>query len=153
LRFIKILTLLLLLAACAPVASESTMPPATGEPVAVTLESTIPPATGESTAVASEAATTPAAAAAALQFTSGDLVFTLESPADGVIVAEPQAALVGTTSIETILSVNDEIYILPAGQPFSIEVPLLEGPNALDIVASDYAGESIEFVLIVTYQP
>jgi len=143
-RFMKSLPLLLLLTACASVAPvTSTVPPAAVEPAATSIEVATTPA---------ETAT-PTILGTALQWTSGSLVFTLESPVDDAIVAEPQTSLVGTTTVETILSVNDAIYILPAGQPFSIPLPLLEGPNALGIVASDYSGDFIEFVLTVIYQP
>ena len=138
-RLIKVLPILLLLAACAP--------PAAGD----AATSTGGPAVVDSMPAPVEEGA-PAAVATPRQWTSGALSFTLESPGDGVIVVEPQVVLVGTTSVETILSVNEEIVLLPAG-PFSVPVPLLEGPNAFGVVASDYEGNTIEFVLIVIYQP
>ncbi len=88
-----------------------------------------------------------------LRFTSGGLVFRLDSPADGAVTTEPQAILRGAVNVDAVLSVNEEIYLLDGGQPFEISVPLLEGPNALGIVVSDYEGNVIEFVLTVIYEP
>jgi hypothetical protein len=145
---IKILPLLLLLAACVPVASTDDAPPAPGE----AATDAGGPAVVQATPVPGTEAS-PTAVATPRQWTSGALTFTLESPPDGVMVTTPWVSLEGTTNVETILSINDEVSILPAGQPFSIPVQLLEGPNALGVVASDYEGNTIEFVLIVIYQP
>lgn len=123
---VSVLVLLSLLAACAPIE--------TAEPL---------PATGG----AEPAAATP------LRFTSGGLVFHLDSPADGAVATEPQAILRGAVNVNAVLSVNNEIYLLDGGQPFEIPVSLLEGPNALGIVVSDYEGNVIEFVLTVIYEP
>jgi hypothetical protein len=156
LRLIKILPLLLLLAACAPVtpaATEGSAPPAPGEPATAVVDTAAVEPTVIEATTDTGVVETPAAVGMPLQWTSGGLIFTLESPTDGVIVTTPWVNLEGTTSVETILGVNDEVYVLPGGQPFSIPVPLLEGPNALGIVASDYEGNSIEFVLTVIYQP
>ena len=125
-RFVNCLLLLFLLSACAPSGAAETSSIAEG---------------------AEQATATP------LYFASGDLVFTLESPADGAIVAEPQVFLRGTVSVEAVLSVGEEVHLLPAGQPFAIAVPLLEGPNALGVVVSDYEGNFVEFVLTVVYEP
>lgn len=125
-RLASILVLLFLLAACAPSqAAESS-----------------------STAQGAEPAT-----ATPLRFTSGSLLFRLDSPAEGDVVAEPQVVLRGTVNVEAVLSLDGEIYLLPANQPFAIPVPLLEGPNALGIVVSDYEGNVVEFVLTVIYEP
>lgn len=88
-----------------------------------------------------------------VRFVSGGLVFSLESPADGAVVAEPQAVLRGTANVEAILSLDGEIYLLSAGQPFTLPLALLEGPNAFGIVVSDYEGNLVEFVLTVIYEP
>ncbi|MEZ0395939.1 MAG: hypothetical protein ABWK53_05880 [Anaerolineales bacterium] len=93
------------------------------------------------------------ATATPLRFTGGGLVFVLESPAEGAVVRQPQVLLRGTVNAEAVLSIDEQIYLLPAGQPFEVPVPLLEGPNALGIVVSDYEGNVIEFVLTVIYEP
>ncbi len=132
-RIVRILLPLLLLAACTPDLSQPAAPDGTGQTLPETRAATAPAATQ--------------------QWVSGPLVFTLTAPDDGAVVNHPQVALEGTTSIETILSINDEIFLLPAGQSFSLPIALEEGPNALSVVASDYEGHKIEFVLIVIYQP
>jgi hypothetical protein len=84
--------------------------------------------------------------------TNGPLVLKLLAPADETVVAAPQVNVVGEVSAETVLTINDEIYLLPAGA-FSQAVPLEEGPNVLEIVASDAAGNEVYLILTVTYQP
>lgn len=126
LRLARIFPLLFLLAACAPSQAAESSPVVQG---------------------AEPATATP------LRFTSGGLLFCLESPAEGAVVAEPQVILRGTVNVEAVLSLDEEIYLLSAGQPFAIPVSLLEGPNALGIVVSDYEGNVIEFVLTVIYEP
>ncbi|MBN2387558.1 MAG: hypothetical protein JXB85_11105 [Anaerolineales bacterium] len=138
-RVIIFVPFLFLLAACAPPATAPSAPAATEAAVPTSFEAaTVPPTVAE---------------VAARQWTSGDMTFTLESPVDGAIVSEPQVFLTGTTNVETVLSVNDELYVLPGGQPFSVPAPLFEGPNALSIVVSDANGDLVEFVLTVIYQP
>jgi hypothetical protein len=60
--------------------------------------------------------------------------------------------LSGNVSRDAVLTINDEIYVLPPGD-FSIPLTLEEGPNALEIVASDTDGNEVDLILTVTYQP
>jgi len=83
---------------------------------------------------------------------SGPLVLTLISPLNDAVVGEPQINLIGNVSRDAMLTVNDGIYIMPAGD-FSIPLILEEGPNALEIVASDTDGNEVDLILAVTYQP
>jgi len=50
------------------------------------------------------------------------------------------------------MSVNDEIYILQAGD-FKQSVPLVEGSNVLEIVVSDTSGNEIDQIVTVYYEP
>ncbi len=67
-------------------------------------------------------------------------------------MTEPQINLVGKVSRETVLTINNDIHILPFGD-FSIPLTLEEGPNTLEIVASDNDGNEVDLILTVTYQP
>jgi len=68
------------------------------------------------------------------------------------VVDSAEIFVVGDVSIEAILTINEEIYLLSAGQ-FSLPVTLEEGPNALEIVASDFEGNEVYLILTITYQP
>jgi hypothetical protein len=42
--------------------------------------------------------------------------------------------------------------MVDAQQAFSIAVPLEEGPNLIEVIASDPAGREVQFVVVATYQ-
>lgn len=84
--------------------------------------------------------------------TSGPLVLTLNSPLDDAVVGKPQINLSGNVSRDAVMTINDKIYVLPPGD-FSIPLTLEDGPNALEIVASDTDGNEVDLILTVTYQP
>ncbi len=67
-------------------------------------------------------------------------------------MTESPVELHGEISADAVLTVNDEIYLLEAGE-FSEPVTLQEGLNAIQITASDMDGNIVELVLTITYQP
>ena len=83
---------------------------------------------------------------------NGPIVLRIFSPADGDVMDSAEIFVVGDVSIEAVLTINEEIYLLSAGQ-FSLPVTLEEGPNALEIVASDFEGNEVYLILTMTYQP
>jgi hypothetical protein len=92
-------------------------------------------------------------AAPTLVLSSGPLVVTLTSPADEAVVSTPQVDVAGQAPAETVISIGDSITVVDASGQFSIPVPLEEGPNALEIVASDPDGNQASVTLVVTYDP
>lgn len=86
----------------------------------------------------------------AQSFSSGTLTLVLISPQDNSEVSVPQVELLGSISENAVLSINDQIYLLDAGN-FSQQIPLEAGANVLQIVVSDDAGNEIDLVLTVTY--
>jgi hypothetical protein len=84
--------------------------------------------------------------------TSEPLVLTITFPLDNAVAGEPQINLIGNVSRDAVLTVNNDIYVLPSGD-FTIPLTLDEGPNALEIVASDTDGNEVDLILTVTYQP
>ena len=92
-------------------------------------------------------------AAPPLVLSSGSLVVTLTSPADETVVSTPQVDVAGQAPVETVISIGDSITVVDASGQFSIPVPLEEGPNSLDIVASDPDGNQVSVTLTVTYDP
>jgi len=69
---------------------------------------------------------------------------------DGSETSLPQTELTGTVSEGSVLTINDEIYLLDAGD-FSQQISLEAGVNVLQIVVSDDSGNEIDLVLAVTY--
>lgn len=126
-----LIPLLALLAACSTLSPAAPSGPETGRPDVSS------PAPGLSTPVA---------------LASGPLALNILSPQDGAVVNTPQIELTGQVSREIVLTVNEQIYLLPPGD-FSLPVALEEGANALEIVASDVDGNEITFILVITYQP
>ena len=84
------------------------------------------------------------------QYSAGSLALTLVSPLDESETNLPQTELVGTVSEDVVLSINDEIYVLNAGN-FSLQIPLEAGPNVLQIVVSDDSGNEVDVILTITY--
>jgi hypothetical protein len=83
-------------------------------------------------------------------YSSGSLKLTLVSPLDGSETNLPQTELAGSVSENAVLSINDEIYMLDAGN-FSQQIPLEAGPNVFQVVVSDDSGNEIDLVLTITY--
>ena len=84
---------------------------------------------------------------------SGSLWLNIVSPLDQAVVNVAQIEVVIQAPPDTVVTVNDEILIVgPEGQ-FTTAVSLAEGPNAIEIVASDSEGNEIDAILTVLYQP
>ncbi len=71
---------------------------------------------------------------------------------DQAIVSQPSVEVRGTVSTDAVLTINDDIYVISAGA-FTETVALQEGPNAIQITASDMSGNEVDEILTVTYQP
>jgi hypothetical protein len=59
----------------------------------------------------------------------------------------------GTAAAETVITLNHEIVVAGSDGTFSARVPLTEGPNEIQCVASNLAGEEADFSIIVVYEP
>ena len=105
------------------------------------------------TAAPTAASDETASEAPPLVLSSGPLVVTLTSPADETVVSAPQVDVAGQAPAETVISIGDSITVVDASGQFSIPVPLEEGPNSLEIVASDPDGNQVTVTLTVTYDP
>jgi hypothetical protein len=87
------------------------------------------------------------------EYVNGTLWVHLFSPQDEAVVQTAQIAVAGQAPVETVISLNDEIYVVSADQSFTIPINLEEGPNVLEFVASDLSGNEVTFILTVTYEP
>lgn len=85
--------------------------------------------------------------------TSGSLTVNLLEPQDGDTVDIAVVTVQGEAPPETVVSVNDDILVVGADGHFESNVALEEGPNVVEIVASDLAGNEVSFVVPVAYQP
>ena len=78
----------------------------------------------------------------------------LMSPQDEVVVKDAILRVVGRTNPDAVVSVNGEIVrTVDIEGNFSTLVSLVEGPNLLEIIATDYRGGQASQVLTVIYAP
>lgn len=90
---------------------------------------------------------TPTPAAAALSLT-------VTSPQDEMVVKDAVIRLVGRSSPDAVVSINGNIVrTMDIEGNFSALVTLVEGPNLLEVIATDYRGGQASQVLTVIYTP
>lgn len=75
------------------------------------------------------------------------------SPENEAVVNLPQVEVQGTAPVGLVVTINEDIILVDETGVFSATVPLEEGPNAIQIVASDEVGNEESLELIVTYEP
>jgi hypothetical protein len=85
--------------------------------------------------------------------TSGSLTVKILEPQDGVAVSTSVVTVKGQAPPETVVTVNDDILLVEADGKFESDVALDEGPNVIEIVASDLEGNEVTFIVTVTYEP
>ena len=81
------------------------------------------------------------------------LFLQVTSPLDGDTVNTAQVDVIGSASTGTVISINDDILIVGDNGQFKDTVALDEGPNLIEIVASDDGGNETYLELTVTYEP
>jgi hypothetical protein len=79
--------------------------------------------------------------------------FQVLSPLDEAVVDAPEVEVTGSAPAGSVISVNDEILIVGADLQFKTTISLEEGPNLIEIVASDEIGNELTVLLTVTYEP
>jgi hypothetical protein len=77
------------------------------------------------------------------------LPLTVTEPADASTIAAETVTVKGTTKPGAIVSVNDEVDTADGNGNFSVSVPLEDGLNAIDVIASDDNGNQGEVLLMV----
>jgi len=96
---------------------------------------------------------TPAASIASSAATSA-LSLAVTSPQDEVVVKDAAIRVVGRSSPDAVVSVNGNIVrTMDIEGNFSALVSLVEGPNLLEVIATDYRGGQASQVLTVIYTP
>jgi ABC-type glycerol-3-phosphate transport system substrate-binding protein len=157
-----LLTLVLVAAACGgartPASPGSTVteiiPATSALPSAVPSRSAA--ATIAPTSVSSPAAatTTPTASPSpAATPDAGALSVKIISPEDNAVVTEAQVEINGQTAPNAVITLNDEIAVADVTGAFTARLSLDEGPNVIEIVASDMDGHETDLFLTITYEP
>jgi hypothetical protein len=59
----------------------------------------------------------------------------------------------GSAPAGAVVSIDDEILIVGSDQQFKTTVMLDEGPNLIEVIASDESGNELSVLLTVTYEP
>ena len=82
------------------------------------------------------------------------LSLAVTAPQDEVVVKDAVIRLVGRSSPDAVVSVNGNIVrSMDIEGNFSTLVSLIEGPNLLEVLATDYRGGQASQVLTVIYTP
>lgn len=82
------------------------------------------------------------------------LSLVVTSPQDEVVVKDAILRVVGRTSPDAVVSVDGKIVrTVDIEGNFSTLVSLVEGPNLLEVIATDYRGGQASQVLTVIYAP
>lgn len=94
-----------------------------------------------------------AEAGAYTEFQQGNLSIQLYSPQDEEVFNVSQIEVSGKAPVETVISINDQIVVVSETGDFSVPVSLEEGPNIIELIASDLDGNELDIVLTVVYEP
>lgn len=84
---------------------------------------------------------------------TGTLGLRIISPVDGAIVNTSIVEIVGEAPAGSVISIGDDILIVGAEGVFKHIVTLEEGPNLIEILASDASGNESYVLLAVFYEP
>ncbi len=108
------------------------------------------------TAPTNAAATSPAAQspqevrAPSSTGTSSPVGLQINAPADQAMVATPDVTVAGSAVPGAVVSINDDIMLIGSGGQFLDHVPLAQGLNMIEVIASDTSGAEQSVELIVT---
>lgn len=84
---------------------------------------------------------------------SGTLSLRILSPLDGAVVNTSIIEIVGEAPVGSVISIGDDILIVGADGMFKHIVSLQEGPNVIEILASDEGGNEAYLLLGIFYEP
>jgi hypothetical protein len=88
-----------------------------------------------------------------VEITTGNLPLQVTSPQDGDTLTTAQVDVIGIALAGSVVSVNDDILVVGDDQQFKSTISLDEGPNLIEVVASDDNGNETSVILTVTYEP
>ncbi len=138
---------LILITACGP--TPTAAPISSNNPFPITVT----PQVAISTTAIPTAIIQPTATVVSLPATSESLWLQVLSPLDEDVVTTPQVDVTGSAPAGTVISINDQILTVGIDGQFKTTVTLEEGPNLIEVVASDENGNEMTVLLTVTYEP
>ena len=95
-----------------------------------------------------------ATADAQIEEAIGALFLEMTSPESSeMFVTQSSFEFTGRTSVDALLTVNDQVLEVDEQGRFALNVQLEEGPNVVEVVASNTNGEQFDEVLLVIYEP
>jgi len=147
-RYLVVSMLVLGLAACSPTPTIIPVSPTPTSEIPPTIPATAAPQEALSTSTLPPLATEPL-----VPDGSGALWLQILSPQDEAIVNLPYVDVIGSAPAGAVVSVNEEILLVGADQQFKTTLSLEEGPNLIEIVASDEDGNETSLLLTLTYEP
>lgn len=110
-----------------------------------------PPAAGPAPAAAPPQAAPPATADRAVATAAATFFLEIAAPKDQSVVAESSVLVEGRTVPDAVVSVNGQPVEVDASGKFSTRVTLESGPNAIEVIASDFRGNYQPKVITVVY--
>jgi hypothetical protein len=136
-------------------------PADTGNSVATTVPAANPASSGNGSTSNGDAVTTDPVAPvaviegdAAVEQATGALFLQMTSPvSDELFVTQSSYEFKGRTTVDALLSVNDSVLEVDEEGRFAFAMDLDEGPNVIEVVASNSLGEQFDEVLLVIYEP
>ncbi len=146
-KYLILAGLILLVSACGPTPTAVAAAPS-DDPVTIPATLTLAPQDVVPTLIVQPTSTAPSAPDA-----SGTLWLQVLSPQDDSVIDTPQVDVIGSAPAGTVISIDDAILLVGDDQQFKTTVTLDEGPNLIEVVASDADGNETSLLLTVTYEP
>jgi uncharacterized protein YfaP (DUF2135 family) len=81
------------------------------------------------------------------------LPLTVIEPGNDSVVTSPTVTVKGITNTDAVVSINGNIVSVDAAGDFSEPVALDPGPNLIEVLASDFYGNSASVLITVIYNP
>ena len=78
---------------------------------------------------------------------------TVTEPADESIINVDKVEVIGTTIPGAVVSINGELVEVDEEGNFTMMVVLEEGPNTIEVIASDLEGNEESHILVIVYIP
>ena len=90
----------------------------------------------------------------AFEQATGVLFLEMISPqTDELFVTQSNYKFSGRTTVDALLSVNDHVLEVDELGRFAFDMDLEEGPNVIEVIASNATGDQYDEVLLVIYEP
>jgi hypothetical protein len=95
----------------------------------------------------------PTAESIPVELSIGSLWLKITAPPDNGIATTPTVEVVGRATEGAVLTINEDIILVKEDQVFNSRVELENGPNVIEVLASDINGDELYYFLTVYYEP